>query len=252
MCMVSILWHAIVRDRIFRPVTSPGFRPSINTQDSSQQEQEQEREGPSDVEVLLRLYVREITTQVLLYTGAYLLCVLPGVVSLFSRVLSQCIVNEFLIATFFPLNGLFTILIYTRPPIRHLRRSHPEYSWLHSFILVLKAGGVNNDSTEIPEQIQLDPRSNLPFGVQSRSYADISSAVEYAGSEKDESSDCSSVLFESELADRYTESGEHWENEKGINVPTDQKSPSKMDRTSQDRIFARAIARTRKMGKESL
>jgi hypothetical protein len=252
-CMVSILWHAIVRDRIFRPVTSPSFRPSINTQQDSPQQEEQEQEGEcptsDDVEVLLRRYVREITTQLLMYTGAYLLCVLPGVVSIFSMELSQSPVNEFLIATFLPLNGLFTILIYTRPPIRHLRRSHPEYSWLDSFILVLKAGGANNDSTEIPEQMSIDPRSNLPFGVQSRSYAAVSSAVEYAGSEKDESSDCGSVLFKSELADRHTESGEHCENKKGISFSADEELPSKTDRTSQD-ILARAIARTRKMGKE--
>jgi hypothetical protein len=254
-CMVSILWHAIVRDRIFRPVTSPSFRPSINTQQDSPQQEEQEQEGEcptsDDVEVLLRRYVREITTQLLMYTGAYLLCVLPGVISIFSMVLSQSPVNEFLIATFLPLNGLFTILIYTRLPIRHLRRSHPEYSWLDSFILVLKAGGANNASTEIPEQIQIDPSSNLPFGVQSRRYAAVSSAVEYAGSEKDESSDCSrSVLFKSDLADRHTESGEHCEIKKRSSCSApDEELPSKTDRTSHD-ILARAIARTRKMGKE--
>jgi len=275
-CMVSILWHATVRDRIFRPVTSPpSFRPGINTQDSSQQEQE--GEGPSDAEVLFRIYVREITTQVLLYTGACVLCFLPGFVN--TMVLSQSTVNEFLVAIFFPLNGLFTILIYTRPPIRHLRRSHPEYSWLDSFILVLKKGGsTNNDSTEI----QLDPprisqafgvvpqgskscadvssrveyagSADISSGVEYAGSADISSGVEYAGIVKNESSDCSSVLFKSELADRHTESGEHWETEKEISYSaeslTDEELATKMDRTSQDSILARAIARSRKMGKE--
>jgi len=41
---------------------------------------------------------------------------------------------------FYPLGGLFNLLVFTRPSVWILRRRH-SYSWLKAFVLVIKAGG---------------------------------------------------------------------------------------------------------------
>mmetsp|Transcript_4298 Transcript_4298/g.4924 ORF Transcript_4298/g.4924 Transcript_4298/m.4924 type:complete len:431 (-) Transcript_4298:89-1381(-) len=54
------------------------------------------------------------------------------------------------IAIFFlPLGGFLNILVYTRPMIAGIRRSHPECSRMRGFWMVLKAGG------KIPDDIDL-------------------------------------------------------------------------------------------------
>ncbi len=45
---------------------------------------------------------------------------------------------------FNPIQGLFNVLVYTRPFVRGLRTHHPEYSWWKAFILTVKRGGDNN------------------------------------------------------------------------------------------------------------
>eukprot|EP00553_Chaetoceros_curvisetus_P001335 CAMPEP_0204622506 /NCGR_PEP_ID=MMETSP0717-20131115/8152_1 /ASSEMBLY_ACC=CAM_ASM_000666 /TAXON_ID=230516 /ORGANISM="Chaetoceros curvisetus" /LENGTH=90 /DNA_ID=CAMNT_0051637237 /DNA_START=872 /DNA_END=1141 /DNA_ORIENTATION=- len=51
--------------------------------------------------------------------------------------------------TFFPLGGFLNILVYTRPKVASLRRTHPECSRIRGFWMVLHAGG------EIPDEIDL-------------------------------------------------------------------------------------------------
>lgn len=264
-CMVSMVWHVIgVRDNMFRPDSSShALRPRSHTADSAPQADAPPlRTTIIDAGVrtntLLRLFAREITTQALLYTGTFCLCIGP----LFIRALklSSGTFIDVLIATFHPLHGIFTILIYTRPTVTRLRRGHPEYSWLSAFISVLKfGGGANNNSQQIQEQQSHDDshRWSMPFGIANIHRADVSSRVEYAGSER-ESSGYSSVflLRSAELVDSpRMESGENLEQGIGITLPTEpcdieDLSSSLKDGVSQDIFLARAIARTQKMCKE--
>jgi len=46
---------------------------------------------------------------------------------------------------FTPAQGVFTILVYTRPHVRSIRKNNPEYSWFKAFGIAFKAGG-DNDS----------------------------------------------------------------------------------------------------------
>jgi hypothetical protein len=82
----------------------------------------------------------------------------------------------FAYVVFYPLNGLFTILIYTRPDVVNLRRGNPEYSWLRAFAMVLKDGGKKDDSS-ILQEVEQNQISSLPYGIRI-----VSSGVDYGGS----------------------------------------------------------------------
>ena len=45
-----------------------------------------------------------------------------------------------------PGQGIWNILVYTRPHVISLRRTNPEYSWLKAFTIVVKSGGDNDGS----------------------------------------------------------------------------------------------------------
>ena len=47
---------------------------------------------------------------------------------------------------FNPLQGLFNILVYSRPHVSSLRSNHPEYSWLKAFWLTVRTGGDHDSS----------------------------------------------------------------------------------------------------------
>jgi len=247
-CMVSIVWHAIVRDKIFRPFTSRSS--AATTTDSSQQQGDVLRISNAEVDAdnLLRLYLREITMQVLLYIGAFLLCYVPIVMRF--KLLDSTFMN-FLAATFYPLNGFFTILIYTRPNVGHLRRGHPEYSWITAFILVLKHACVENNGDSGPQDQNnhSDRCRSVPFGVANINL--VSSRVEFAGSERIcAGSFCeygTSVMCTRSTEDHHVEGAENLKQEEnGIILPNiDETLPSR-----EDDILARAIARTLKMGKK--
>jgi hypothetical protein len=57
---------------------------------------------------------------------------------------------------FYPLGGLFNLLVFTRPSVWILRRRH-SYSWLKAFVLVIKAGG------EVPHEFRdNEPKNEVP------------------------------------------------------------------------------------------
>ena len=45
-----------------------------------------------------------------------------------------------------PGQGIWNILVYTRPHVIALRKAYPEYSWLKAFTIVVKSGGDNDGS----------------------------------------------------------------------------------------------------------
>eukprot|EP00553_Chaetoceros_curvisetus_P007501 CAMPEP_0204627022 /NCGR_PEP_ID=MMETSP0717-20131115/12876_1 /ASSEMBLY_ACC=CAM_ASM_000666 /TAXON_ID=230516 /ORGANISM="Chaetoceros curvisetus" /LENGTH=213 /DNA_ID=CAMNT_0051643133 /DNA_START=533 /DNA_END=1174 /DNA_ORIENTATION=+ len=105
-----------------------------------------EEEGqvtPQDrVQNLSRLYRREITIQATAYVAAFCFTYIPTVVAMacamfwfYSPVLDAVSIFTY------PMGGFLNILVYTRPKIASLRRTHPEYSRFKCFWLVLRAGG---------------------------------------------------------------------------------------------------------------
>lgn len=93
--------------------------------------------------VAFRVYRREIMLQAILYAASFVLVyTLVGVsfilivTGLFDTAYMQFVTN-----IFYPLGGLFNIMIWTRPKVVQLQQCHPSYSYLHALCIVLKAGG---------------------------------------------------------------------------------------------------------------
>jgi hypothetical protein len=92
---------------------------------------------------LVKVYRREFVIQASLYVLAY---AAANYFSLFCLVFLIIVKQQpsdvfFLIgAMFYPLGGLFNILVYTRPKVLSLRRKNPQYSWFQAFVIVIRAG----------------------------------------------------------------------------------------------------------------
>ncbi len=114
------------------------FRCCFNLEDFYQ------RQGEGDADYVLRLYRRETIIQAILYVSAFFTLYIAFAV-LFSRnVLGwnmPHVVYTIFLNGLYPIMGLFNIIIYTRPKIQKFRMSNPNFSWIKSFFLVLKAGG---------------------------------------------------------------------------------------------------------------
>ena len=182
--MGSMVWHVLVRNEIFKTMSGT---PRTSSQDTPNTEIQADN--------LRRLYFKEITTQALLYAGAFFLCYGPFAIAsvLFNFGVSMSSTVQsifgFTFAIFYPLNGLFTILIYTRPEVGNLKRSHPDYSWLRALAMVLKPGG------EVAQQVPEDVNSSMPQLNESQFMSlpfemggMISSGIEFHGSEIDKNS----------------------------------------------------------------
>ena len=100
------------------------------------------------VQRLSRLYRRETMIQASCYVGAFSVTYIPlmaGMVLALLRIYPHVVI---VIGTFcYPLGGFLNILVYTRPKVASIRRSHPECSRFRGLWMVIKAGG------EIPDDI---------------------------------------------------------------------------------------------------
>ncbi len=106
----------------------------------------EENETPQDrLQNLSKLYVRENMIQAVLYVIILLLT--------YSFYAATAIYYRHeLDATaifFLPLGGFLNILVYTRPMVAGLRRTHPEFSRIYGFWLVLRAGGKIPDDDDL-------------------------------------------------------------------------------------------------------
>jgi hypothetical protein len=131
--MFSIVVHVYKRDRLFR---------------SSREQENGNGEQETEADHVARLLRREVTLQVVLYVMAFLMTYgwIVLVTFLFRENISIPLFMSMIIVIFFPLMGLFNILIYTRPQVVAYRRLHRETSWPVAFWRVLKAGGENPDA----------------------------------------------------------------------------------------------------------
>ena len=87
------------------------------------------------------------TRQCILYVSSFLLCwVFPVTSRIYGIMGRPAPFPVLLLARIFaPSQGLFFILVYSRPHVRSLRTRNPELSWFQAFMVAFKAGG-DNDS----------------------------------------------------------------------------------------------------------
>ena len=72
-----------------------------------------------------------------------------------------------LASIFYPLGGLFNILVYTRPKVLSLRRINPQYYWFQAFVIVIRAGAVV--PMVVVEEEHIPPARESPAGQSSLS-----------------------------------------------------------------------------------
>mmetsp|Transcript_14567 Transcript_14567/g.22049 ORF Transcript_14567/g.22049 Transcript_14567/m.22049 type:complete len:556 (-) Transcript_14567:178-1845(-) len=108
-----------------------------------------QRNDESDADYVLRLYRRETVIQAILYFSAFS-TVYTAIAVFYAKNVNDWHMPRSVYVIFlnflYPIMGLFNIIIYTRPKIKKFRMNKPEYSWLRSFLLVVKAGG------EVPDE----------------------------------------------------------------------------------------------------
>jgi hypothetical protein len=96
-------------------------------------------------EDLVKFYKREIIIQACLYVATFFVTYIYLWCLMFANIIAHqtpSVWMNCLASIFYPIGGFFNILVYTRPKVVSLRRSHPEYSWFQAFAMVVKAGAV--------------------------------------------------------------------------------------------------------------
>ena len=96
-------------------------------------------------EDLVKFYKREIIIQACLYVATFFVTYIYLWCLTFANIIAHqtpSVWMNCLASIFYPIGGFFNILVYTRPKVVSLRRSHPEYSWFQAFAMVVKAGAV--------------------------------------------------------------------------------------------------------------
>ncbi|GFH55560.1 predicted protein [Chaetoceros tenuissimus] len=180
-CMGLIIYHAIMRDRVYRQL-QPSNLTTRNTNSNTQVSNERTSQASSVTahsimaKNLRILYLRQTFLQGFLFCFSFIFCYIPFLIYILiifrdnTATVSQA--HLFAISTFQPLSGILNILIYTRPAIVHLRRLFPDYTWIKAFVTVLKSGG------EVPHGLRSSALQNntgennpsvviqsIPYGV---------------------------------------------------------------------------------------
>jgi hypothetical protein len=96
----------------------------------------------TDADYVLRLYKTETIIQSSLYIlGFFVSYILVVIQTIFSFYNIPVPYIRYGIAITYPLQGLFNILVYTRPAIVRLRHGYPDLSRVRALMLVLRNGG---------------------------------------------------------------------------------------------------------------
>lgn len=147
--MATMCWHVIFRERMLHGLhvavpENPVVRRRLCSAICSCVNMFQERQAhETEATYLSRLYLGQVVLQACLYVAGYMstYC-LTWVHS--GYFLSGKIPPDWtLIALSFlyPIGGVFNILVYTRPKVGTFRMRNPEFGWIRSFWLIVKAGG---------------------------------------------------------------------------------------------------------------
>ncbi len=159
-CIGLIFWHTLMRERIFgmmrqTPTTNQntGAGGTVSAENSINCPDHKTSDAHADAgvastytaETLSRIYKRELVTQVCCYVMVFCLISLPFIIFFILLASNNDhLISEGHIRVIFilhPLAGFLNIIVYTRWNVRSWKRKHPDFSWVHAFWLVLKAGG---------------------------------------------------------------------------------------------------------------
>jgi hypothetical protein len=119
---------------------------------------------------LVKVYRREFVIQASLYVLVYIAQNFFVLYSMIVFVIEKRHLNNvfvLLASIFYPLGGLFNILVYTRPKVLSLRRMHPQYYWFQAFVIVIRAGAVV--PMVVVEEENSPPARESPAGQSSLS-----------------------------------------------------------------------------------
>ena len=173
--MTLLCSHVLARDRIYRASaklpgetknddgkSSSGANKKSNDSEASSSGQDSliedglqpievnvqllQQKGSQVVEAddLRRLYRKETMVQACWYCLSYTITFGPlWMLVVTAFIVGKTVSDRMLLAgaLFYPLGGLFNILVFTRPAVANLRRRDPQIWWLKAFWLVFKAGG---------------------------------------------------------------------------------------------------------------
>lgn len=153
LCLLSrLLWDIILREK---HLSSAPVSNTVNSSSVSQNQQQQQEELGFDSnhsqvrdeamtrQVLAASYKQEMISQLVLYSLAYTVTYLPwaAINIMFTLNKTPSDILIFIVQMFAPLEGLFNILIITRPARRVLRTKSPHIGRWKAFWIVLSNGG---------------------------------------------------------------------------------------------------------------
>ena len=205
-CMVKICWHVMIttphtstRKRTMRgssqdertttvreivknndaddeECTGHEIEPAQRTLVGSQTYQDECSEND-----LVKVYRREFVIQASLYVLAYIAQIFFTLYSMIVLVIVKRHLNDVIVllaSIFYPLGGLFNILVYTRPKVLSLRRKNPQYYWFQAFVIVIRAGAVVPMVVVEEENSPSLPRESLVFKNLTSILLDQSSSLQ--------------------------------------------------------------------------
>jgi hypothetical protein len=146
--MATMCWHVIFRERMLHGlhVVAPeeSVRRSSYSAICSCVNIFQERQAyETEATYLSRLYLSQVVSQACLYVAGYMSThCLSWVHS--GYYLSGRLPPDWTLvglSFLYPIGGVFNILVYIRPKVGTFRMRNPEFGWIRSFWLIVKAGG---------------------------------------------------------------------------------------------------------------
>jgi len=157
-CMTKVYWHVLAATR-----SLPETKMQVNVTDGNinatpaQAANDSEESTSALIHSTKQQFKVEMLAQAALYMlGFFLTNILTWVTALRFVFVTKQFGTTFtlLMSLFFPLGGIFNILIYTRPKVVIFRRNNPHISRIRAFILVVKSGSVvPMVPTEVAERI---------------------------------------------------------------------------------------------------
>ena len=151
---LSLLLREIhVKEQIFSPSIDTDSKGEEEGQQQQQQQEQNFEDNTSRIrQSLAKSYKQEMTSQVILYSAAFILCYLPWIASNLMYVLKKTPPNMllFLLQAIFPSGGMFNVLIFTRPATKVVRtKSNFQISRFKAFWIVFRNGGVVPDDKDL-------------------------------------------------------------------------------------------------------
>jgi hypothetical protein len=181
-CMVKICWHVTITTNTTRTTRLSNLRGQHH---NVTQQTHRDEHNANAADLLVRHYRRQFFIQaslyVLAYASTYSFAWIGFVVLNISKqgLHADNGVFVLLASIFYPLGGLFNILVYTRPKVLSLQRNNPQYSWFWAFILVVRAGGVVPAAADYVEEAlpsNVQPRGQEPYSSGGSLLRDLSSS----------------------------------------------------------------------------